>query len=92
VPDYASFFVDDRPDSAYNVLITELHFLVQEDDTEGGFVARAVGESITTQADTEAELKEAIRDAVLCHFEVGKAPKIIRLHYAREEVLRLLDL
>jgi hypothetical protein len=28
-----------------------------------------------------------VRDAVQCHFDEGKAPKIIRLHFVREEVL-----
>lgn len=69
--------------------MTELHFLIQEDETEGGFVAKAVGESITTQADTEADLRDAIRDAVACHFDADTMPKIIRLHFSREEVLSL---
>ncbi len=70
--------------------MTELHFLIQEDETDGGFVAKAVGESITTQAESEAELREAIRDAVACHFEEAAMPKIIRLHFSREEVLSLV--
>jgi len=28
-----------------------------------------------------------VKDAVACHFEDGEAPKIIRLHYVREEVI-----
>jgi len=60
--------------------MNELIFMV-EDAPEGGFVARALGESIVTEADTIAELPGKVRDAVRCHFEEGKAPKIVRLHH-----------
>jgi predicted RNase H-like HicB family nuclease len=66
--------------------MNELIFLV-EDDPEGGFVARALGESIFTEADTLEELHRNIRDAVQCHFDEGKAPKLIRLHHVRDELL-----
>jgi hypothetical protein len=59
--------------------MNELIFMVEE-APEGGFVARALGESIVTEADTIAELPGKVRDAVRCHFEEGKAPKIVRLH------------
>ena len=42
-------------------------FLV-EDDPEGGYVARAIGEAIFTQADSIEELRELVKDAVLCHY------------------------
>ena len=48
--------------------MTELVFQVDE-EPEGGFVARAVGASIFTEADTIEELRVNIRDAVLCHFD-----------------------
>lgn len=60
--------------------MNELIFMVEE-APEGGFVARALGESIVTEADTIAELPGKVRDAVCCHFEEGKAPKIVRLHH-----------
>jgi hypothetical protein len=66
--------------------MTELIFLVEE-APEGGYNARALGESIFTQADTLAELHAQVRDAVLCHFDEGRAPKLIRLHFVREEVI-----
>ncbi len=66
----------------------ELIFLVEE-DSESGFVAKALGESIFTQADTVAELKTMIKDAILCHFEMENMPKIIRLHFVKEEVFAL---
>ncbi len=64
----------------------EIIFLVYE-SPEGGYEAHALNESIYTEADTLAELREMVRDAVACHFEEGQRPKIIRLHFVREEVL-----
>jgi hypothetical protein len=45
-----------------------LFFLVQE-TPEGGYTAQAIGHAIFTEADTWGELKEAVQDAVRCHFE-----------------------
>ena len=59
-------------------LMSELIFLVEE-SPEGGYTARALGESIFTEADTLPALHEQVRDAVRCHFEEGQAPKVIRL-------------
>ena len=42
-------------------------------------MARALGYSIFTEADTWEELKEAVRDAVQCHFDEGGQPDLIRL-------------
>ena len=64
----------------------EVLFLV-EDAQEGGYVARAMGHSIFAQADTWEELREAVRDAVHCHFEPDERPDLIRLHAVREEVV-----
>lgn len=66
--------------------MSEIVFLV-EDAAEGGYTARALGESIFSEADTLAALREEIRDAVRCHFEAGQGPTLIRLHYVREEIL-----
>jgi hypothetical protein len=67
----------------------ELIFLVEEDPT-GGFTARALGVSIFTEADTREALLANIREAVSCHFEgTGAAPKMVRLHYVRDEVFAL---
>jgi len=65
--------------------MNEIIFLV-ETAPEGGYTARALGESIFTEADDLENLREQVRDAVNCHFEAGK-PKIIRLHFVSEEVL-----
>lgn len=63
----------------------ELIFLVEE-APEGGYTARALGESIFTEADDLEGLREMVRDAVRCHFDEGGRPRIIRLHFVREEV------
>ena len=65
--------------------MSEIIFIV-EDAPEGGLVARAVGEGIFTQAATVDELRGRIRDAVRCHFDEGKVPKLIRMHFVRDEV------
>ena len=67
---------------------TELIFLIEE-APETGYTAKALGESIFTEADTLDVLKTMIKDAVKCHFEEGKAPKIIRLHFVKEELITL---
>ncbi len=64
----------------------EVIFLVEE-APEGGLTARALGESIFTEAEGTADLHEKIRDAVRCHFIEGQAPRVIRLHFVREEVI-----
>ena len=66
--------------------MTEIVFVV-EMAPEGGYTARALGESIFTEADTEAELRTAVQNAVHCHFDEGHSPKVIRLHYVRDELL-----
>ena len=66
--------------------MTEIVFVVEQ-APEGGLMARGVGESIFTEADSEAQLRVAVRDAVGCHFEEGKSPKVIRLHFVRDELL-----
>lgn len=66
--------------------MNEIFFLVEE-ALEGGFTAKAIGESIFTEADTIDELKKNIREAVHCHFDDDKLPKIIRLHLVKEEVI-----
>jgi hypothetical protein len=66
---------------------SEIIFEITE-SAEGGFEARALGYSIFTQAETEAELKELLRDAVHCHFESpADRPQIIRLHFVRDELI-----
>jgi dephospho-CoA kinase len=66
----------------------EIIFLVEE-APEGGYNARALGEGIFTEADDLEELNRNVRDAVRCHFDEGQAPRIVRLHFVREEVIAL---
>jgi hypothetical protein len=59
-----------------------------EEDLDGGFNARALGHSIFTESETIDELKQNIMDALNCHFEnKTDIPRIVRLHYVREEIL-----
>ena len=66
--------------------MTEILFTVVE-APEGGLTASAVAYSIVTEADTLDELRQNVREAVECHFEEGAAPRLIRLHIVRDEVL-----
>ena len=64
--------------------MNEIIFLVEE-AAEGGWNARALGESIFTQADTREALHENVREVVRCHFEQEVAPKVIRLHLVHDQ-------
>lgn len=66
--------------------MSEIHFIVEE-APEGGFVARAVGADIFTEANDLPALHEQVRDAVRCHFDEDEKPSVIRLHITREEAL-----
>jgi predicted RNase H-like HicB family nuclease len=56
--------------------MNEIVFLVEQAD-EGGYITKAIGEGIFTEAETIAELQEMIKDAVRCHFGENNLPKII---------------
>jgi len=66
--------------------MSEIIFVVEQ-SAEGGYTAQALRESIVTQAETIPELRARVRDAVHCHFDKGTAPKMIRLHFVRDEVI-----
>lgn len=66
--------------------MSEVIFIVEE-APEGGFTARALGTSIFTEADSIADLHTQVRDAVRCHFEAADMPKVIRLHFVRDELI-----
>jgi len=66
--------------------MNEIMFVVEE-VPEGGLIARALSEFIFTEANDIESLHRQVRDAVHCHFDEGKAPKIIRLHFTREELI-----
>jgi len=64
----------------------EIIFLVEE-APEGGYTASALTHSIFTEADSMAELRTAVQDAVRCHFREDDKPALIRLHVVKDEVL-----
>lgn len=68
--------------------MTEIIFIVEE-PVEGGLTAKALGESIFTEAETMEELRKNVREAVECHFEPDQMPRFIRLHMVKEEVIAI---
>ena len=66
--------------------MSEIIFLVEQ-APEGDLSARALGASIFTQAESTEELHARVCDAVRCHFGDSDAPKMIRLHFVRDEVV-----
>ena len=65
---------------------SEIIFQVRE-SPEGGYKARALGHSIFTEGDDWERLKSMLREAVLCHFDDGEAPRLIHIHLVRDEVI-----
>lgn len=66
--------------------MTEVIFVVEE-APEGGYTARALGEAIFTEADDLGQLHGRVRDAVHCHFDDAARPRVIRLHFVRDELI-----
>ena len=64
----------------------EIIFVVEE-DPEGGYIAKAVGHCICTEADSFAKLKERVKAATRCHFEAEEMPRVIRLRKVKDEVI-----
>ncbi len=64
--------------------MTGIIFIVEE-SAEGGFEAKALGESIFTNGESIDELKINIKEAIKCHFEKDP-PEIVRLHFIKEEI------
>jgi predicted RNase H-like HicB family nuclease len=58
--------------------MSEIVFLVEE-APEGGYSARALGESIFTQAESLEALRENVRDAVRCHYDAEEHTVSIRV-------------
>ena len=68
--------------------MSEVIFEVREDEIAGGFTASALGLGIHSEGETLEELRANVREAVNCYFdETMEAPRIIRLHFVRDEVL-----
>jgi predicted RNase H-like HicB family nuclease len=69
-------------------LASEIILEVREDEADGGYTANALGYGIHTQGDSLEELRAMVKDAVNCYFDESmESPKIIRLHFVRDEVL-----
>ena len=70
--------------------VPEIIFEVSEDEIDGGYSASALGYGIHTQGGTIEDLRSNVREAVECYFdEAMKRPRLIRLHFVRDEVLTL---
>ena len=61
--------------------MNEIMFLIEE-ALEGGYTAKAIGKGIFTEGDSLEEIKRNIEEAVECHFEEDRKPKLIRLSHA----------
>lgn len=67
---------------------TEIIFAVSEDELDGGYTASALGYGIHTEGESLEELRSNVKETVDCYFdETMPRPKLIRLHFVREEVL-----
>ena len=66
----------------------EILFVVEEAE-DRSFWASAAAAAIHTEADTLEELHQEITGAIVCHFDPGQAPPLIRLHHVRQEHLPL---
>jgi len=51
--------------------MSEIIFIVENSD-EGGYTAKSLGYSIYTEGETLDELKENIKDAIKCHFDLER--------------------
>jgi hypothetical protein len=56
-------------------------------ESDGGYVAEAIGESIFTQAENWDELPKNVREAVQTFYFDSAPPASIRLRLVRDEVL-----
>ena len=71
--------------------MTKITFQVERDEATGWYVAswdaRGGEGGITTQGQDLRELPANVQEAVRCHFEPGKAPREIQLHFVDNPVL-----
>jgi hypothetical protein len=65
----------------------ELIFEVR-DAEEGGYNARALGHAIFTQGETWEDLRTNALEAAALHFEDSATqPRLIQLHYVKDELI-----
>jgi hypothetical protein len=67
---------------------SELIFEVTE-ESDGGFVAECLTESIVTQGDTWDELRANVKDSVEGYYFDSAKPRWIRLRFVHNEVLSM---
>ena len=68
--------------------MNEIVFEVTQ-DTDGGFSAECLTESIFTQGDTWDELRANVKEAVEAFYFDRPRPATVRLHLVRDEMLAL---
>lgn len=67
----------------------ELIFEIR-DAEEGGYYARALGHAIFTQGETWEGLRANVIEAASLHFEDAPIrPRLIQLHYVKDELIPL---
>ena len=68
--------------------MTEIIFEVTEDQVDGGCSASPLGHGIHTERESVEEIRSNVKEAVDCYFDdTMPRPKVIRLHFVRDEVL-----
>jgi hypothetical protein len=67
---------------------TELVFDIAQ-DSDGGFIANCLSEDIFTEADSWDELRANVKEAVAAFYYDAPAPRTVRLHLVRDELLTL---
>ncbi len=58
-------------------------------EADGGYVAECLTENIFTQGDSWEELRSNVKEAVTAFFFDQSAPRRVRLHLVRDEMLAL---
>ena len=67
---------------------SEVIFEVTEDELDGGYCASALGFDIVTQGESIEVIRQNVKEAVDCYFdETMERPKLIRLHFVRDEIM-----
>lgn len=64
----------------------ELIFEVR-DAAEGGFYGRALGHAIFTEGETWDDLRTNVLEAVSVHFDDASRPRLVQLHYVKDELI-----
>lgn len=77
---------EDQPPALTVLTLNEIILLIQE-ASEGGLEAHGLSTPIFTEVDSLDELREMVRDAASCPSDEEVHPKVIRLHFARAEVI-----